>query len=252
MAAENMYSTSYTDMSDLRDAHARSGYLAGYGGHISSTNRESRDMSKQSQWHEAHRDMAKNMYRTSYSDMSNMREVHVRSEYPAGYGGHIPSLRHDVLFRNTSFSKNLHLRRTDPCRDSHPSFEDQISGLPTITAFPNGAKKNPTLGVVRHDGTTTMPKAPWGILGGASPPLNQRTVPVTMRRNSSAPSLVNAGAMNTGLTSMGRMTPTGSPGRDCFSPAADRLRRTVQQANEAALGGQGLSETEILAREMQG
>lgn len=153
------------------------------------------DPARQWEWHESFRDLAKNQYRTSYNDMAHFREVHVRSEYPSGYAGHVPSLRHDVLFRNTAFDRTLHLRRADPSRDAHSSFDMQIGGLPTSTAFPQGAKKNPTLGVVPHDGTTTAPKTPWGLLKGSSSPLNHRSTPGTMRRNCSAPSLVSAGAL---------------------------------------------------------
>mmetsp|Transcript_22836 Transcript_22836/g.44389 ORF Transcript_22836/g.44389 Transcript_22836/m.44389 type:complete len:226 (-) Transcript_22836:94-771(-) len=142
------------------------------------------------EWHEAHRDLAKNMYRTSYSDMSHGREAHVRSDYPSGYGGHIPSLRHDVLHRNTSFDRSATLRRNDPSRDSHPSFLDQISGIPTVTKFPSGARKNPTSGVVQHDGTTTTLKPPWGVLTHKTrQPLNYRFPPPNMRRTASSPAL---------------------------------------------------------------
>lgn len=194
---------------------------------------------RQWEWHESFRDLAKNQFRTSYNDMTHFREVHVRNEYPAGYGGHVPSLRHDVLFRNTAFDRNLHLRRADPSRDAHPSFEMQIAGLPTSTAFPQGAKKNPNLGVVPHDGTTTMPKTPWGLQTGSALPLNQRTIPATMRRNSSAPSLVSAGAM--------RMSEPRTP--NAGSPGAERLRRSVNMANREARGGHIPSEAEILAAE---
>jgi len=214
---------------------------------------------RQAEWHEAHRDLAKNQYRTSYSDMSNFREVHVKSDYPAGYGGHVPSLRYDVLFRNTSFDQKLHHRRSDPSRDSHPSFDYQISGLPSSTAFPQGAKKNPTLGVVPHDGTTTKPRAPWGVLTGGMRPLDHRTMPATMRRNASAPSLVSAGAMNAGAMQLsptsaeGRMTPTGGSRMSPMgSPGAANLRRTVERANQEASQGRMVSEAEVLAEGMWG
>eukprot|EP00929_Paragymnodinium_shiwhaense_P018293 TRINITY_DN1285_c0_g1_i1.p2 TRINITY_DN1285_c0_g1~~TRINITY_DN1285_c0_g1_i1.p2 ORF type:complete len:120 (+),score=23.17 TRINITY_DN1285_c0_g1_i1:78-437(+) len=103
-----------------------------------------RDPALQWKWHEAYRDMSKNMYRTSYTDMTHFREVNVKSNYPAGYGGHIPLVRHDILHRNTEFDRKLACMRADPSRDAKPSFEDQICGVPTITKFPCGAPKNPT------------------------------------------------------------------------------------------------------------
>merc|ERR1719215_1424403 len=92
---------------------------------------EPKDPSKQFEWHEAYRDMVKNMYRTTYTDASHFRETNVKSDYPVGYGGHIPNVRHDVLHRNTQFDRNRHMQRLDPSRDAHPSFVDQLSGIPT-------------------------------------------------------------------------------------------------------------------------
>merc|ERR1719436_1963957 len=89
------------------------------------------DPKTQHQWHETFRDSAKNMFRTSYADMSFGREVAVKSDLPSGYGGHVPSIRHDILFRNTAFDRTTSIRRVDPCRDAFPSFEDHIAGIPT-------------------------------------------------------------------------------------------------------------------------
>jgi len=236
------------------------------------------DPARQWEWHEAHRDLAKNMYRTSYNDMVHGREVHVRNDYPAGYGGHIPSLRHDVLFRNTAFDRNIALRRSDPSRDAHPSFHDQISGIPTATRFPRGARNNPTYKVVPHDGTTTTPKPPWGILTDkVREPLNYRIVPPTMTRTQSLPSLgvprINNAAVRVGARlaeSGGRASaaapsgpPTPEPGSSPSStrfdvgnadPASpgERLRRSVSAANENALRGRMPSESEVLAEQMYG
>uniref|UniRef100_A0A7S2B625 Uncharacterized protein n=1 Tax=Alexandrium andersonii TaxID=327968 RepID=A0A7S2B625_9DINO len=211
------------------------------------------DPAKQWEWHEAHRDLAKNMYRTSYNDMAHGREVCMKSDYPAGYGGHIPSMRHDVLFRNTAFERNIVLRRSDPSRDSFPSFHDQISGIPTITSFPRGAKNNPTYKVVPHDGTTTTPKPPWGVLADkVREPLNYRTVPPTMKRTQSLPSVGMPRDAATKLEEARAATPSGlapSPLGVPPSPGS-RLQQHVSMANEASRLGRMPSESEILAQQM--
>lgn len=231
------------------------------------------DPALQWEWHEAFRDQVKNMYRTSYSDMSHNREVYVKSDFPSGYGGHVPSVRHDVLHRNTAFDRKMALSRTDPSRDALPSFNDQIAGLPTSTKYPCGAKNNPTKGVVRHDGTTTMLKPPWGVMTGVREGLNQRNQPPTMRmqRTGSLPTLgssqrVNQSAQNVGAfmarsSSQAQPLPpqakpelTGCP-PGAASPAARNsvdahLRRTVMGANEDAKQGSFPTEAEILAEQM--
>jgi len=140
------------------------------------------DPEDQASWHASFRDASNNMYRTSYTDMSHGREVCVRSDYPSGYGGHVPSVRHDVLFRNTGFDMETAGRRTDQKRDAFPGFRDQILGIPTTTSCPRGAKKTPTHGIIPHNGTTTMLKPPWGVLTSKSDPLNHRTTPRTTPR----------------------------------------------------------------------
>mmetsp|Transcript_53371 Transcript_53371/g.155279 ORF Transcript_53371/g.155279 Transcript_53371/m.155279 type:complete len:212 (+) Transcript_53371:79-714(+) len=201
-----------------------------------------RDPAKQWEWHEAYRDLAKNMYRTTYSDMIHGRETYVRSDYPAGYGGHDPAIRFDVLHRNTAIDRKLALDRRDPSRDSHPSFNLQLEGLPSVTAFPCGAKKNPTKGVVPHSGTTTEPKAPWGVLRSKHEPLNQRTIPATLRRNVSAPSLVSAGANM--YSSPKAMQSTGLPPE---SPTVTKFKRTVNNANTESRLLRMPTEVEVLA-----
>mmetsp|Transcript_82455 Transcript_82455/g.231274 ORF Transcript_82455/g.231274 Transcript_82455/m.231274 type:complete len:211 (+) Transcript_82455:63-695(+) len=203
------------------------------------------DPANQMEWHEAHRDLAKNMYRTSYSDMSHSRETYVRSDFPAGYGGHVPSVRFDVLHRNTAVDRQMALRRFDPSRDAHPSFQMQLDGLPSVTAFPSGAKKNPTRGVVPHSGWTTSPKPPWGIMTGK--PLNQRTVPQTLRRNASAPTLASAGVHLAASAAAARQAPRAMLAQE--SPTAARMRSTVELANCEAGRGCMPTEAEMLAAE---
>lgn len=134
-------------------------------------------------WHAAFRDAAKNQYRTSYLDMSHGREVCVKTDFPSGYGGHIPAVRHDILFRNTVFNEEISRRRYDIARDAFPAFTNQILGVPTSTSSPQGAKNVPTYGIIPHDGTTTMLKPPWSILTSKNQPLNHRTTPQTTPRS---------------------------------------------------------------------
>jgi len=219
------------------------------------------DPAKQWEWHEAHRDMAKNQYRTSYTDMVHFREVHVKSDYPSGYGGHIPSIRHDALHRNTAFDRQQVLRRNDPSRDAHPSFRDQISGIPTWCAKPQGARKNPSYGVVPHDGTTTNIISPWAVLKSVRPVPSHRNVPTTLARTRSLPTLgasltrqpaVNMGASPiegassmSGQLKMPQEVPSESPG-------GGKIQRTVSMANVEANQQRMPSEQEMLMDEMYG
>lgn len=208
------------------------------------------DFAKQMEWHETYSDMAKNMYRTSYGDMSQGREVHVKSDYPSGYGGHIASVRHDILFRNTGFDRTVSAKRSDPGRDAHPSFADHIAGIPTYTKLPQGAKKTPSYGVVPHDGTTTMLKPPWGIQTSKRDPLSYRCPPPTMTRNGSSPLLgrrSNEAAKNVGSM----MTGEGSEAAQYdMSDANDRMKRSVTYANEEAQRYRMPTEAEVLAEQM--
>lgn len=151
------------------------------------------DPATQWQWHESYRDLAKNMYRTSYADASHGREVATKSEYPSGYGGHVASVRHDVLHRNTGFDRTYHLRRTDPARDAHPSFKDQLDGIPTVCKFPRGARKNPTHKATPGDGSTGGAMPPWGVTLAAREPPSHRNLPATMTRAASSPALRGGG-----------------------------------------------------------
>jgi len=138
------------------------------------------DPANQWEWHEAHRDMMKNMYRTSYSDMTQGHKASVKSDFPSGYGGHVPSVRHDIAFRNTAFDTEQWQRRNHPARDRHPSFEEQIAGVPCHTNNPMGARRRPTYGTIPHDGTTSMPKCPWAVATTRREPLTHRMPPPTM------------------------------------------------------------------------
>mmetsp|Transcript_95380 Transcript_95380/g.269679 ORF Transcript_95380/g.269679 Transcript_95380/m.269679 type:complete len:236 (-) Transcript_95380:109-816(-) len=220
-----------------------------------------KDPARQWEWHEAYRDLSKNMYRTSYTDATHFRETYVKSDFPAGYGGHVPSTRHDVLFRNTDFDRKQALMRQDPNRDASPSFCDQIAGVPTYTRQPCGAKKHPTYKVSLHDGTTRG-MAPWGItVNPRREPLNMRTSPPTMKRWQSMPGLQQRS--NSAAMGVGSMMAGGSDGMQYHmqetpqrhnrhqpqsptSPGADRLRRTVDSANEVAMRRDMPTEADIL------
>mmetsp|Transcript_44012 Transcript_44012/g.79122 ORF Transcript_44012/g.79122 Transcript_44012/m.79122 type:complete len:219 (-) Transcript_44012:68-724(-) len=207
--------------------------------------------SKQWEWHESYRDLFKNMYRTSYADMSHGRETYVKSDYPAGYGGHIPSMRFDVLHRNTQFDRNISLSRTDPSRDAFPSFNANLTGIPNYTAHPCGAKKNPTKGVVPHSGHTTQLKPPWGVMPSRRDPLNYRAQPPSMKRSISSP-VIGAPRVNAAAMSAGSILASDPSYLEASveSPGAERLKRSVKMANEHAQFGQMPHESEILAEQL--
>eukprot|EP00928_Gymnodinium_smaydae_P007306 TRINITY_DN12646_c1_g1_i1.p1 TRINITY_DN12646_c1_g1~~TRINITY_DN12646_c1_g1_i1.p1 ORF type:complete len:177 (+),score=28.84 TRINITY_DN12646_c1_g1_i1:86-616(+) len=75
---------------------------------------------EQQQWHGVQRDLKRNMYRTAYKDMANNREICVKSDFPVGYGGHVPNLRFDLLHRNTQLDRDAASRQLDPFHDSLP------------------------------------------------------------------------------------------------------------------------------------
>jgi len=236
------------------------------------------DPAKQWDWHEAHRDMSRNQYRTSYTDMTHFKEVNVKSDYPSGYGGHIPSVRFDVLFKNTAETRQMVLRRNDPSRDAHPSFQDHISGIPTWCAKPQGAKKNPSWGVVPHDGTTSNLISPWAVVRPVNKVPSYRTVPATLARTRSMPQIggsrVNQAAMSAGSASIGQSPGQGAASMGQFqdmmaqqqmqqsimsqqgqggpSPggASDRLKRSVSMANDASNQQRMPTEQEMLMDEV--
>jgi hypothetical protein len=226
------------------------------------------DPAKQWEWHEAYRDSFRNQYRTTYTDMSHGRETYARSDYPSGYGGHIPSLRFDVLFRNTAFDRNQVLKRSDPSRDAHPSFKDQLEGVPTFCAKPQGAKKNPSYKVVPHDGTTTNIRAPWGVLKPVVALPNFRNVPSTMTRARSMPSITgssgrldrpNRAAQNVAVSMATPKNQSAVPDETLamqatnnYSGNSDPLKHTVSMANQAAQRQVMPSEQQMLMEEVMG
>lgn len=200
--------------------------------------------------------------------MIHFKEVNVKSDYPSGYGGHIPSIRHDVLHRNTAFDRQQALKRGDPSRDAFPSFKDQLAGIPTWCAKPQGAKKNPSYGVIPHDGTTTNIIAPWAVLGPVKPVPSYRNVPTTLKRTRSVPQMggsrVNQAAMsaasaavNPGAASTGNLQTFAQPQQAFAQPqpspgaGSDRFKRTVSMANEQANQQRMPSEQEMLMDEMR-
>lgn len=205
----------------------------------------------QFEWHESYRDAVKNMYRTTYEDMSHSREVNVRSDYPSGYGGHVPSVRHDILFRNTEFDRTAEVRRNDPNRDAYPSFTDHIAGIPTSTKFPQGAKRPPSFGVVPHDGTTTMLKPPWAVLTSKSAPLCFRTSPPSMENGQLR---IGTPRINTAAKAGGSLMgegPFSARGPSRGTPSANSMKKTVTHANTTAQNGIMPTETEILFGEVR-
>jgi len=221
------------------------------------------DPSTQWQWHEAFRDMAKNQYRTSYSDMTHFKETYVKTDHPSGYGGHQPSVKHDVLFRNTAFDRKQSIMRADPSRDAHPSFNDQLAGVPTLCTNPTGSKKVPTHGVILQSGHTANPIAPWAVVRPQRPLPCHRRVPETMKKVRSQPQI--GGTRNPGAVFPAQMQPSASltampaeaasPANAATSPksslnAGTDMRRIVSNANDDANRMPMMSEEDMIRAEM--
>lgn len=136
-------------------------------------------------WHGAFRDEVKNMYRTSYQDFMTLSPVALQSDFPSGYGGNKPSMRHEVLHRNTAFEKTYgHLRNGSlACsgRFHFPDFSASKTGTPIFTANPQRPNAQfefcTALGgaLKPEDHIATFKKAPWGLNEGALPKLTHES-----------------------------------------------------------------------------
>ncbi|CAD7927165.1 unnamed protein product [Amoebophrya sp. A25] len=115
------------------------------------------DLSRQWEWHSTFRDAAKNMYRTNTFDGLHMRENCVRSNYPSGYGGHVPQLKHDMLHLNTAQYEKMKLASVDPGRDTFPSFKQQKDGQATFSQ--QAQASTPTFGTLPD----VRVQPPWAI-----------------------------------------------------------------------------------------
>jgi len=226
------------------------------------------DPKTQKEWHSNYRDSMDNMYRTSYKDMIHGREVSVKNDFPAGYGGHVPSLRHDVLFRNTEFDRMRSLLKNDPGRDVLPSFVEQNLGIPSLTKNPKGIGQAPTAG----SGPDVLVKPPWALTltlrelptFRTNPPNSARTVAENMRLNSArgngngrpvttpggTRNRVNQAAVKAGQLAfnLDRETPTPDRVDTAASndPTATAVKAAVASANDRASKIATPSEAEVL------
>jgi hypothetical protein len=226
------------------------------------------DPESQWMWHESYRDMQKNMYRTNYADMTHGREVCMKSDFPSGYGGHIPCLRFDIMHKNTEFDRSLALRRADVSRDAFPSFKDQKDGIPTFCRKPCGAKKNPTLYAIPGDGTTTYVRPPYGQTRPIREIPSYRSVPGTLQKAYSSPALqsgasgVLGGSRHVSMPEA-QPSPMGqefaktpyprepAESSEYSSPSGKQMQRTVTSANEEAQRQAMPTEQEILMDQMR-
>lgn len=211
--------------------------------------------------------------------MIHGRETYCKSDYPSGYGGHVPNVRFDELFRNTAFDRKQTLSRKDPGRDALPSFKDQLAGIPTYCNKPQGATKNPTFKVVNHDGTTRC-RPPWGVVTPVREPPGHRSVPATIARARSLPSVGRKSLERSSTRSSQKVPPIGASmsnsrasgtalANDPFYyetvdlPEGDTrqddddadseshpLAQTVTMANQQATKHKMVSEEELLMEEM--
>ncbi|OEH74055.1 hypothetical protein cyc_06056 [Cyclospora cayetanensis] len=100
-----------------------------------------------------------NMYRTSYNDMCKGLEVCVKSDFPSGYGGHVPTVRHQVLFRDSPEALAIAARAKDPTRDSFGDFAANINGIPYLTKNAKKKTEGPSAGYF----PPTLVQPPWAI-----------------------------------------------------------------------------------------
>jgi hypothetical protein len=123
-----------------------------------------KNLNDQWKWHGMFRDTANMMYRTSYLDHTNAREIACKSTHPSGYGGHVMRQRHDILFKNTDFDVVEDDMITDEKRERLPDFETQLLGLPTTTREPRGARKVPLYKTSPVSSVLAM-REPWASTG---------------------------------------------------------------------------------------
>jgi len=121
-------------------------------------------MDDQWRWHAAFRDSTYHMYRTSYQDHIQGREVCCQRTAPSGYQGHQARLRHEVLFGNTAFDDHQEDLRTDPYRVKLPDFTVQMKGLPAYTPNPEGMRPVPTAKTIPK-GPNDYLESPWATSG---------------------------------------------------------------------------------------
>lgn len=137
------------------------------------------DLSKQWEWHEAFRDSVKNMYRTTTMDTQACREVAVHADLPSGFGGHVRSRGHDILFHNTGEYTTLQREAVDPNRDTYPCFKQQKYGSATFTKY-TANEGTPEYGSLPD----VVCQPPWGIMLPIREVPSHKTVPyMDVRKN---------------------------------------------------------------------
>jgi len=197
------------------------------------------NLETQHEWHEAYRDHMANMYRTSYQDMTTGKEVAVKNDFPDGYGGHVPSLRHDILFRNTGFDRRQEELRNDYNRDVFPSFAEQNDGVPCSTVRPRGKVKVPTVGTIPD----IRMKPQWAIKVNSAidPPSLRMTPPGTARmqtayRAQSSPGgRANNAAMSTGQSVTTSRPRSNSSAREQPPQNMTKSLRMMAAANDSQM-----------------
>jgi hypothetical protein len=121
-------------------------------------------MDDQWRWHAAFRDSSYHMYRTSYQDQIQGREVCCQRTAPSGYGGYQARIKHDVLFDMTAFDEHQDELRNDPERVKLPDFTLQMKGLPSFTPNPEGMRPVPTSKTILRAPQDYV-ESPWGTTG---------------------------------------------------------------------------------------
>lgn len=131
---------------------------------------DNKDLDRHHVWKDA------NHYRTTYKDLCDGMESAVKSDFPSGYGGHIPSTRHDILHRGSDFDTVLK-ERINENRDYIKPFYDLKIGQPTFTDNPLAKREHPRYGTIPLVNDLIVP--PYAILKPLRPPPCYRNAEAT-------------------------------------------------------------------------
>lgn len=123
-----------------------------------------KNLEEQFNFHGTFRDTFTHQYRTSYTDHIAGNEICTKSTHPSGYSGHVLRLRHDIMFNGTEFDAWEDEMRESTERERRPDYKDQLLGLPTMTADPQGARKVPVYKTC-PTGQFCALKEPWASTG---------------------------------------------------------------------------------------
>jgi len=152
-------------------------------------------MDSQLRWHRTYWDEVTNKYRSSTRDMMQGKEVVVKNDYPCGYQGNAPSVKFDMLYRNTQFDVVQKEREMDPMRNAYPISEyhkvkTRMDPIYSKDEVPDTCPTLKTIPQVEGPlGGPALMKAPWGMFGPNYNALGPTRPRLTFRLSQSQPVL---------------------------------------------------------------